>query len=83
MVSIRPFGHLSSIFLVITLNYRFVFSVIRTSLYRQKYILTLFLLVFQIDKTIKVKDSIHFLSLKYFPSIVLYGITIRHSTSEY
>ena len=58
-------------------------AVIYTGLKRRKYVLILLLVVFWIDKNKKSdrQDKLSFTT--FFPSIVLYGITIRHYTSEY
>ena len=65
------------------LNSRFVCAVIRTGLQRRKSILILFLVVFYIDKNKKSDIQDKFPVTTFFPSIVLYGNTIRRSTSEY
>ena len=62
---------------------KFVFAVIFMGLQTWKYVLTLFLVVFYIVKKNKsnIKDKL--LVTTFCPSIVLYGITIRRSTSKY
>ena len=71
------------IFLVLMLNSRFVCAVIHTGLKRLKYVLILLLVVFWIYKNKKSDIQDKSPVTTFCPSIVLYGITIRHSTSEY
>ena len=65
------------------LNSRFVCAVIGKVLKRRKSVLTLFLVVFQIDKIKKSDRQDKSPITTFCCSIVLYDITIRRSTSEY
>ena len=65
------------------LNSQFVCAVIRTGLQRRKYVLTLLLVVFQINKNKRSDRQDKFLVATFCPSIVSYGNTIRISTDEY
>ena len=65
------------------LNSRFVCSLIRTGLQRRKYVLTLLLVVYYIDKNNKSDRQDKFPVTTFFPSIVSHGNTIQGSTSGY
>ena len=65
------------------LNTPFVFAIICTGIQRRKYVLTLFLVVFQIDKNKKIDRPDKLPVTTYCYLIVSYGITIRRSKSEY